>query len=75
MMGDPEVYRTKEDVSRAREVEPLVRLGKRLREIGRSDADINMLEAEAEAIIADAIEFAEASPIPDAAEALTEVFS
>lgn len=75
MMGDPEVYRTKEDVSRAREVEPLVRLAKRLRETGQSAANIESLESEAQAIIADAIQFAEASPIPNPAEALTEVFS
>lgn len=75
MMGDPEVYRTKEDVSRAREVEPLVRLAKRLRETGQSAANIEGLESEAQAIITDAIQFAEASPIPNPAEALTEVFS
>ena len=75
MMGDPEVYRTKEDVSRAREVEPLVRLAKRLRETGHSDTQIQTWETEAEAIIADAIQFAEASPIPNPAEALTDVFS
>lgn len=75
MMGDPEVYRTKEDVSRAREVEPLVRLAQRLRETGHSAANIETLETEAQAIIADAIQFAEASPIPNPAEALTEVFS
>ena len=75
MMGDPEVYRTKEDVSRAREVEPLVRLAKRLRETGQSAANIEGLESEAQAIITDAIQFAEASPIPNPAEALTEVCS
>ncbi len=75
MMGDPEVYRTKEDVIRAREVEPLVRLAKRLRETGHSTANIETLETEAQAIIADAIQFAEASPIPNPSEAITEVFS
>jgi len=75
MMGDPEVYRTKEDVSRARTVEPLVRLAKRLRETDHSDADIETLEAQAEAIIADAVQFSENSPDPQSTEALTDVFS
>jgi TPP-dependent pyruvate/acetoin dehydrogenase alpha subunit len=64
MMGDPEVYRTKEEVAKAREVEPIIRLGQRLRQFGHGDADLARLEAEAEATIADALQFAENSPAP-----------
>ncbi len=39
MMGDPEVYRTKEEVSNARENEPILRLGRRLFELGCEDGD------------------------------------
>jgi len=74
MMGDPEVYRTKEEVAKAREVEPILRLGRRLMELGCTKSDLSRLDAEAEAIIADALQFAESSPIPDPVEAFTDVF-
>jgi len=75
MMGDPEVYRTKEEVAQARENEPILRLGRRLKELGHTDADLARLEAEADAVIADAAQFAESSPAPDPAEALEDVFA
>jgi len=75
MMGDPEVYRTKDEVQRAREAEPKGRLGGRLKELGFDETDLARLEAEAEGIIADALAFAEASPLPEAAEAFTDVLA
>jgi acetoin:2,6-dichlorophenolindophenol oxidoreductase subunit alpha len=74
MMGDPEVYRTKEEVVKARENEPILRLGRRLLELGCEDADLSRLDAEAEATITDALQFAEASPLPEPADALMDVF-
>ena len=74
MMGDPEVYRMKEEVLQALEREPIVRLGRRLVELGFSDADLARLEAEAEAAIADAVQFAESSPAPQPEEAFSDVF-
>ena len=75
MMGDPEIYRSKEEVAKAKETEPIVRLGKRLLALGHSQADLTRLDGEAEAIIADAVQFAEASPAPEAADAFTDVFA
>lgn len=75
MMGDPEVYRTKEEVAKARESEPIVRLGRRLIELGCTEADLTRLDAEAEVIIADAVQFAESSPLPEPADAFTDVFA
>lgn len=75
MMGDPEIYRTKEEVAQAREVEPIVRLKKRLLQLGHTEASLAILEAEAAAAIADAIQYAEASPVPDPSEAFTHVFA
>jgi pyruvate dehydrogenase E1 component alpha subunit len=74
MMGDPEVYRTKEEVLKARQNEPIVRLGRRLLELGCKDEELGRLEAEAEAIITDALQFAESSPLPESADAFTDVF-
>ena len=75
MMGDPEVYRTKEEVSQARENEPIVRLGRRLQGLGWTEAGLARLEAEAEAVIADAVQFAENSPLPKPEDAFTDVFA
>ncbi len=75
MMGDPEVYRTKEEVAKAREVEPLVRLGRRLKALGHTDSDLTRLEAEAEAVIADALQFAENSSAPKPEDAFSDVFA
>ncbi len=75
MMGDPEIYRTKEEVAKARVVEPIVRLGQRLKALGQTEADLAKLESEADSIIADAVQFAEQSPAPKPEEALTDVFA
>lgn len=74
MMGDPEIYRTKEEVAKAKENEPIVRLGSRLIELGCTDSDLTRLDAEAEAIIQDALQFAGTSPAPEPADAFTDVF-
>ena len=74
MMGDPEIYRTKEEVAKARENEPIVRLGHRLIELGCTDSDLSRFDGEADAIIADAIEFAESSPLPQPEDAFTDIF-
>ena len=74
MMGDPEVYRTKEEVAQAREKEPILRLGRRLIELGCKDSDLSRFDAEAESIIADALQFAESSPAPEPEDAFTDVF-
>ena len=74
MMGDPEIYRTKEEVAKARDNEPIVRCGRRLIELGYTESDLTRLDAEAESIIADALQFAESSPVPQPADAFTDVF-
>src|SRR4026207_2489938 len=74
MMGDPEIYRTKEEVAKAKENEPILRCGKRLIELGCKESDLVRLDSEAEAIIADALQFAESSAVPEPADAFTDVF-
>ena len=74
MMGDPEIYRTKQEVAQACENEPILRLGRRLIELGCSESDLARFDAEAEAIIVDAVQFAESSPVPEPGDAFTDVF-
>jgi len=73
MMGDPEVYRTREEVAQARENEPIVRLRRRLLALGHTAAELDRLEAEAAAVIDDALQFAESSPVPRPEEAFTDI--
>jgi TPP-dependent pyruvate/acetoin dehydrogenase alpha subunit len=75
MMGDPEIYRTKDEVAKAREVEPILRVCQRLKQLGYSETDLSKLEEEAEAIIADALRFAETSPVPSVDAIYTDVFA
>jgi TPP-dependent pyruvate/acetoin dehydrogenase alpha subunit len=75
MMGDPEVYRTKEEVAQAHTREPIARLGKRLKTFGYDDERLKKLESEADAILADALTFAENSPAPKPEEAFEDVFA
>ncbi len=75
MMGDPEVYRTKEEVAQAHENEPILRLGRRLKALGYSDADLQRLDVEAGEVISDALQFAENSPAPQPEDAFTDVFA
>ncbi len=74
MIGDPEIYRTKEEVAQARENEPIVRCGRRLLELGYTADDLARLDGEAESVIADALQFADSSPAPQPADAFTDVF-
>jgi TPP-dependent pyruvate/acetoin dehydrogenase alpha subunit len=75
MMGDPEAYRTKEEVAYAREREPIARLGNRLKTLGFDDDALRKLESEAQDIIADALIFAQESSTPNPEEAFEDVFA
>ena len=74
MMGDPEIYRTKEEVTQARQNEPITRLGKKLLDLGYSQSHLSQWESEADSIITEAVAFAESSPVPNPEDALTDVF-
>jgi TPP-dependent pyruvate/acetoin dehydrogenase alpha subunit len=75
MMGDPEVYRSKDEVAQARQVEPIVRLGQRLSQLGHSVAELEQLDSEAAALVAGALQFAQASPEPSPESAFEDVFA
>ncbi|HWH44295.1 MAG TPA: pyruvate dehydrogenase (acetyl-transferring) E1 component subunit alpha [Thermoleophilaceae bacterium] len=65
-MADPEEYRTKEDVERWRERDPIAVFSKRLVDEGvMSQDDVEALDREQSAAVDEAVEFADASPFPD----------
>src|SRR5262249_29052485 len=73
--GDGEEYRPKEEVERWRALDPITRLGHRLQRLGwADDARLQELRDGAQRDVAQAVAFAEQSPLPAAAEALTGVF-
>lgn len=75
MMGDPEVYRSKEEVSQARQNEPILRLGNCLKSLGCSDEDLLGWENEAARTITEALDFADKSPDPDPQDAFEDIFA
>ena len=74
MFGDPETHRPKAEVERWRARDPLLIARQRLRERGVAEAEIRRLEAEVDAEVEEAVEFARKSPEPDSAEATRYVY-
>lgn len=75
-VGDPEVYRSKAEVAERRLQDPIDRYVTWLRDRGDIDDDgLASLEARAAAEVEDAAAFAAASPEPDAATALDDLFA
>lgn len=73
--GDAEQYRTREEVEFWRALDPIKRLGERLKRLGwADDAGLNRLRDGARQEAEEAIRFAETSPLPDPKEAFEGVF-
>ena len=64
-MSDPGLYRTKDEVEEWKRRDPLTRSRARLTELGMSEEDLGALEDDVKAEIADAVKFAEDSPVAD----------
>lgn len=75
-MSDAMKYRTKEELDRARQRDPLVMYENRLMQKGLlKDGQVEELEVELRKIIDDAVKFADASPQPGSEELFTDVYS
>jgi TPP-dependent pyruvate/acetoin dehydrogenase alpha subunit len=74
-VGDRETYRTADEVQDWRDrSDPLERLIKSVIVTGAADqGQVDDILAESERVVADAVEFAEASPFPDPADLLVDV--
>jgi TPP-dependent pyruvate/acetoin dehydrogenase alpha subunit len=74
--GDPQAYRSKTEVEEGRRRDPIARLCDWLAERGLLDpAGAERARAAVVAEIQDAVAFAEASPFPEPADALTDLFA
>ncbi len=74
-MADPEQYRSKDEVARWRERDPLSVYGRQLMDEGTiTAAEIEQLDAEAIARVDSAVEYAEASPFPEPGELYDDIY-
>ena len=72
-IGDPQVYRSKEDIREAAEQhDPLTHLREKL---GLSDADVEAVEKEVAEVVDGAVEFAKAGTDPKPEDALKNVYA
>jgi pyruvate dehydrogenase E1 component alpha subunit len=71
-IGDPQVYRTKEDIADAAEHDPIELLRAKLE---LSDEDFEELDAEAHRVVEDAVEFAKNGTDPKPEDALKNVYA
>lgn len=74
-VGDPERYRSREEVAQARMRDPVALARAKLLAHGVGEEVLKKLEVEEEALLEEAVTFAEASPWPDPEEALRGLFA
>jgi pyruvate dehydrogenase E1 component alpha subunit len=75
-MSDPGNYRTREEIAKYQERDPIVLFKDTLKEAKvLTDKDFEGIEQEALAKVADAIKFAEESPVPPESELFTDVLA
>jgi pyruvate dehydrogenase E1 component alpha subunit len=73
--SDPRTYRSKEEEALWAAKDPIANLAHRLKELGQaSDSSLAAIEQEVTALIDEAVEFAEDSPLPEPADTLKHVF-
>ncbi len=74
-MGDQRPYRTHDEIKRWQAEDPIGKFEQVLIDAGISQADMDALDKEAEAEIADAVQYAEASPAPALEEIWTDIYA
>jgi pyruvate dehydrogenase E1 component alpha subunit len=74
-MGDPERYRKQDEVRRWQTEDPIGKFEKVILEKGVTQEQIEAAEAESAQIIADAVKFAEESPLPPPEELWTDIYA
>ena len=75
-MADPELYRSKEETQRWRDLDPITTFRQRLQEDGQIDAaTVQALEEEVEGVVDEATRFAEESPKPNPETLYDDVYS
>jgi TPP-dependent pyruvate/acetoin dehydrogenase alpha subunit len=73
--GDPEIYRTKEEVEAWKGKDPIDRWRKVLLGMGVSAEELDEIDTRIDQELDKAVAFAEESPLPDPAEARSDIFT
>ncbi|TXC78330.1 pyruvate dehydrogenase (acetyl-transferring) E1 component subunit alpha [Luteibaculum oceani] len=75
-MSDPQTYRTKEEVEKYKEQDPIGKVQNHLlKEKAMTEADIKAIQKEVKALVEECVKFAEESPEPDPSELFEDVYS
>ena len=75
-MSDPGNYRTRDEIAKYQERDPIVLFKDSLQEAGvLAEKDYEAIEAEVKDVVEKAAQFAEESPLPDTSELLTHVYA
>lgn len=75
-MADPEAYRTKEEVEKWRQEDPILRFrGKLLAEGVATEDELNAIDSEVDAQMEEAVRFADESPVPDPSTLTKHVYT
>jgi pyruvate dehydrogenase E1 component alpha subunit len=75
-MGDPERYRTKDEVAKYAEGDPIGRWRKYLLEKYKNvESTLNNIEEEMQGVVEEAVEYAENSPVPTAEDMVSHVYA
>jgi pyruvate dehydrogenase E1 component alpha subunit len=74
--GEPEVYRTREEVEQYRQLEPIKRFREYLiKNKKATQADLDAIDAEITQELIEAVDFAKSSPAPDPATAMEYIYA
>ena len=74
--GDPCVYRVEDELQEWKKKDPLVNFEKKLLDMGvLSEAKVSEIKGSIEKELAEAVQFAEESPLPDVSELLDDVYT
>lgn len=74
-MSDPAVYRTRDEVDKERKNDPIPKLAKYIKaKKFAKDADLEKMDEEVQAEVAESIRFADESPWPEPSELYTDVY-
>ena len=75
-MSDPGKYRTKEELDSMKDNDPIIRLKAYLIESGLSDNDdLDQIDKEVKEVVAEAVRFADESPLPELSEIYEHVYA
>lgn len=76
MEGDPQLYRTEEELEKYKEQDPIARMSQAMTGSGKTaEEQINKIKQEVEQELSEAVAFAESSPLPESSALMTHVYA